>query len=137
MGPLWNGETSLARMARTQPRRRTTLMQPIAIAAPSSPLQGNAWKGSAAAAAPLFGAMLLDLADLFSLGPQALPLAVLVAAPLGWAVAAGRGCKRNGRLVSALVAGIYCLLPGMELIPAATATSLLAALAARLPTVSR
>lgn len=112
-------------------------MQPIAIAAPSSPLQDNAWKGSAAAAAPLFGAMLLDLADLFSLGPQALPLAVLVAAPLGWAVAAGLGCKRNGRLVSALVAGIYCLLPGMELIPAATATSLLAALAARLPTVSR
>src|SRR6478672_5299522 len=92
-----------------------------------------AWKGAAAAAAPLFGAMLLDLADLFSLGPQALPLAVLVAAPLGWGVAAGLGFKRNGRLVSALVAGIYCLLPGMELIPAATATSLLALFSARLP----
>src|SRR5260221_13151785 len=31
----------------------------------------------------LFRSMLLDLADLFSLGPQAVPLAVLVAAPLG------------------------------------------------------
>ncbi|MGI8979991.1 MAG: hypothetical protein ACR2FY_12265 [Pirellulaceae bacterium] len=112
-------------------------MQPLAIAATSSSLLDNAWKGAAAAAAPLFGAMLLDFADLLSLGPQALPLAALVAAPLGWAVAAGLGCKRNGRLLSALVAGIYCLLPGMELIPAASATSLLAALAARLPTVSR
>lgn len=75
--------------------------------------------------------MLLDMADLFSLGPQALPLAVLVAAPLGWGVAAALGLQRNGRLVSALVAGIYCLLPGMELIPVATATSLLAVLSAR------
>ena len=107
-------------------------MQPTAIAATSSSFLDNAWKGAAAVAAPLFGAMLLDLADLFSLGPQALPLAVLVAAPLGWAVAAGLGFKRNGRLVSALVAGIYCLLPGMELIPAATATSLLGVLSARL-----
>lgn len=102
------------------------------IQAPASYLD-TAWKGAAAIAAPLFGAMLLDIADLFSLGPQALPLAALVAAPLGWGVAAALGFKRNGRLVSALVAGIYCLLPGMELIPAATATSLLAALSSRLP----
>ena len=108
-------------------------MQPTAIAAGSSSLLDNAWKGAAAAATPLFGAMLLDVADLFSLGPQALPLAVLVAAPLGWGVAAALGFKRNGRLFSALVAGIYCLLPGMELIPAATATSLLAVFSARLP----
>ena len=112
-------------------------MSQAAIAGTTSTLQGNAWKGAAAAAAPLFGAMLLDLADLLSLGPQALPLAVLIAAPLGWAVAAALGCKRNGRLVSALVAGIYCLLPGMELIPAATATSLLASLSARLPKIGR
>jgi hypothetical protein len=104
-------------------------MQPTAIAATSSAFLDHAWKGAAAVAAPFFGAMLLDFADLLSLGPQALPLAVLVAAPLGWRVAAGLGFRRNGRLVSALVAGIYCLLPGMELIPAATATSLLAALA--------
>ena len=77
--------------------------------------------------------MLLDLADLFSLGPQAVPLAVLVAAPLGWAVAAALGFKRNGRLISALIAGVYCLLPGLELIPAATATSLLGVLSSRLP----
>ena len=107
-------------------------MQPTAIAATSSSFLDNAWKGAAAAATPLFGAMLLDVADLFSLGPQALPLAVLVAAPLGWGVAAALGFKRNGRLVSALVAGIYCLLPGMELLPAATATSLLAVLSAPL-----
>ncbi|MFN0020865.1 MAG: hypothetical protein ACKVP0_21610 [Pirellulaceae bacterium] len=107
-------------------------MQPTAIAAASSSFLDTAWKGAAAVAAPLFGAMLLDLADLLSLGPQALPLAVLVAAPLGWAVAAALGFKRNGRLISASVAGIYCLLPGMELIPAATATSLLGVLSARL-----
>ncbi len=108
-------------------------MQPTAIAPATSSLLANGWKGAAAAAAPLFGAMLLDLADLFSLGPQAVPLAVLVAAPLGWAVAAALGFKRNGRLISALIAGVYCLLPGLELIPAATATSLLGVLSSRLP----
>lgn len=112
---------------------RITGMTQAAIAqvSPTSFLD-TAWKGAAAVAAPLFGAMLLDFADLLSLGPQALPLAVLVAAPLGWGVAAALGFKRNGRLISALVAGIYCLLPGMELIPAATATSLLGLLSSRL-----
>ena len=107
-------------------------MQPTAIAAASPSFLDNAWKGAAAVAAPLFGAMLLDLADLFSLGPQAVPLAILVAAPLGWGIAAALGFKRNGRLVCSLVAGIYCLLPGMELIPAATLTSLLGVLSSRL-----
>ena len=92
----------------------------------------SAWRGAAAVAAPMLGGMLMDLADLFSLGPQAVPLAILVAAPLGWGIAAALGFKRTGRLVSALVAGIYCLLPGMELIPAATATSLLGVLSTRL-----
>lgn len=109
-------------------------MTPTAIAQnPSSPtILDTAWKGAAVVAAPLFGAMLMDFADLLSLGPQALPLAVLVAAPLGWGVAAALGFKRNGRLACSLVAGIYCLLPGMELIPAATATSLLGVLSSRL-----
>ncbi len=109
-------------------------MTPTAVAQnPSSPtILDTAWKGAAVVAAPLFGAMLMDFADLLSLGPQALPLAVLVAAPLGWGVAVALGFKRNGRLVCSLVAGIYCLLPGMELIPAATATSLLGVLSARL-----
>ena len=106
-------------------------MKPIAIAHAPTSFLDNAWKGAAAVAAPLFGAMLLDLADLFSLGPQAVPLAILVAAPLGWGIAAALGLSRNGRLGSALVAGVYCLLPGMELIPAATATSLLGVLSAR------
>ena len=132
MSSLWGGETPLARMARLLAAGRITCMQPTAIAATPSSLLANGWKGAAAAAAPLLGAMLLDLADLFSLGPQALPLAVLVAAPLGWAVAAALGFKRNGRLMSALVAGVYCLLPGLELIPAATATSLLGVLSSRL-----
>ena len=95
------------------------------------------WQGAAAAAGPLFGAMLLDFADLLSLGPQALPLALFVAAPLGWAIAAALGLSRNWRLTSGLVAGIYCLLPGAELIPVATVTSLLAQLAIRLPSAGR
>ncbi len=133
MTSLWSGESPLARMARLLAGERITCMQPTAIAPATSSLLANGWKGAAAAAAPLFGAMLLDLADLFSLGPQAVPLAVLVAAPLGWAVAAALGFKRNGRLISALIAGVYCLLPGLELIPAATATSLLGVLSSRLP----
>ena len=107
-------------------------MQPVSLSPTAPPLLDHAWKGAAAVAAPLLGALLLDVADLFSLGPQALPLAVLVAAPLGWAVAAALGFRRNGRLLAALSAGVYCLLPGMELIPAASATTLLASLLARL-----
>ena len=95
------------------------------------------WQGAAAAAVPLFGAMLVDFADLLSLGPQAVPLALLVAAPLGWGIAAALGLSRNWRLASAVVAGVYVFLPGAELIPAATATSLLAQLAVRLPRIGR
>jgi hypothetical protein len=107
-------------------------MNPTSIVHAPSSFLDTAWKGAAAVAAPMLGGMLMDLADLFSLGPQAVPLAILVAAPLGWGIAAALGLSRTWRLGSALVAGIYCLLPGMELIPAATATSLLGVLSSRL-----
>ena len=107
-------------------------MNQTAIAPSPSLFLDSPWRGAAAVAAPMLGGMLMDLADLFSLGPQAVPLAILVAAPLGWGIASALGLSRSWRLGSALVGGIYCLLPGMELIPAATATSLLGVLSARL-----
>src|SRR3954462_15836537 len=108
-------------------RLKRNRMDDQAIPRTDFALLSDGWK-SAGAGAPLVGAMLLDLADLLSLGPQALPLALFVAAPLGWAIARGLGLSRNWRLASALVAGADCLVPGTGLIPAATVTSLLAQL---------
>ena len=109
---------------------------PEALPVPQT-LAPAAWQTAAAAAGPLFGAMLVDFADLLSLGPQAVPLALLVAAPLGWGIAAALGLSRNWRLASAVAAGVYVFLPGAELVPAATVTSLLAQLAVRLPRIGR
>ncbi len=74
---------------------------------------------------PLLGAMLLDLADFFSLGPQGPVLGLLIGAPLGWWIASLLGLNQSTRLVAALAAAIYCAIPGTELLPLASIITLL------------
>jgi hypothetical protein len=69
---------------------------------------------------PLLAAMLLDVADLVSFGPQGVPIGLLIGSTLGWAVAAQLGMGRGVRLMSAVAGAVYCMVPGTELIPLAS-----------------
>ncbi len=78
------------------------------------------WQAAGMVTLPLLGAMLIDVADFFSLGPQGIAIGALVGAPCAWWVAKTFGLSQKSRLVAALAAAIYCAVPFTELIPAAT-----------------
>jgi hypothetical protein len=80
----------------------------------------DAAASGAAAWAPLVAAMLLDVADFLSLGPQGVVIGLLVGTALGWRVAATSGLSAKWRLASAAAAAVYCMLPGTELVPLAS-----------------
>ena len=69
---------------------------------------------------PVLAAMLLDLADLFSFGPQGVLIGLVAGSGLGWRIAAASGFSSKGRLVCAGLAALYCILPFTELLPLAT-----------------
>lgn len=69
---------------------------------------------------PVVAAMLLDLADLFSFGPQGLFIGMIAGSALGWRIAATSGFSSKGRLICAALAAVYCIVPFTELLPLAT-----------------
>ena len=69
---------------------------------------------------PILAAILLDLADVLSFGPQGLLIGALAGSALGWRIAAGCGMSSKGRLIAAGLAALYCFLPFTELLPLAT-----------------
>jgi hypothetical protein len=98
---------------------RTVRAGELAEALPAAERQDGSFQSNAMWA-PVFAAMLLDLADLFSLGPQGLLIGLFVGSALGWRIASTSGFSRKGRLICAALAAVYCMLPMTELLPLAT-----------------
>jgi hypothetical protein len=84
------------------------------------PAKAGAAGAQAATWAPLVGALLLDLADFLSLGPQGVVIGLLVGTTLGWRIAAASGLSRKWRIASAIASAVYCMVPGTELVPLAS-----------------
>jgi hypothetical protein len=82
--------------------------------------QGTSRAESIAVWGPILAAMLLDVADLFSLGPQGLVIGMLAGTTLGYRIAVASGFAAKGRLACAALGALYCFLPLTELLPLAT-----------------
>jgi len=79
-----------------------------------------------AAIFPILGGLILDFADLATFGPAGLYMGMIVGCTIGWLISGIYEFSRNGRLIFALLAGIYCTIPGTFFLPLATAISALA-----------
>lgn len=74
---------------------------------------------------PLAGALILDLVDLATIGPLGIG-GFFIGGAVGWWILSVYDISRNTRLILALLAGIYCMVPITEFIPVATLISALA-----------
>lgn len=81
------------------------------------------WERLHYALGPLAGGMMIDAADLLTPGPVGIFGGLLVGMPVGWYVASLYGFQTPSRLLIATLSGIYCTIPGTELIPLATLVS--------------
>ena len=75
---------------------------------------------------PLLGGLILDFADLLTLGPIGLYTGMIVGGIIGWLISGIYGFSRNGRIILSLLAGIYCTIPGTFFVPLATMVAAMA-----------
>ncbi len=75
---------------------------------------------------PILGGLILDFADLATLGPVGLYMGMIVGCTIGWLISGIYDFSRKGRLMLSLLAGIYCTIPGTFFLPLATAISAVA-----------
>lgn len=76
-----------------------------------------------AAIFPILGGLILDFADLATFGPVGLYTGMIVGCTIGWLISGIYDFSRNGRLIFALLAGIYCTIPYTFFLPLATIIS--------------
>ena len=75
---------------------------------------------------PVVAGLIIDCVDLATFGPIGPYLGLPIGAFAGYWMGRALGLERKPSLLCALAAGIYCLLPGTELIPIATVVGALA-----------
>ena len=69
---------------------------------------------------PIVAGMIIDLVDLATFGPIGLVLGLPIGAFAGYWMGRAIGLAWKPSLLCALAAGIYCTIPGTEMIPLAT-----------------
>lgn len=75
---------------------------------------------------PIVGGLILDFADLATFGPIGLFGGMLIGGTIGWLIGNIYGFPRKAQAIYALLAGIYCTIPGTFFVPLATILSALA-----------
>jgi hypothetical protein len=78
------------------------------------------WQRLHFALGPLAGCLVLDFVDLATFGPVGLVLGVPLGAGVGYWLGSLYGFQATGRVVLAILSGIYCATPFTELLPVAT-----------------
>jgi len=69
---------------------------------------------------PLVGGMILDTADLMTFSLYGLYFGFFVGAAIGWWIGTVYRFSQRAKIICAIVAGIYCLMPTTEFFPLAT-----------------
>lgn len=72
---------------------------------------------------PLAGGMILDAADLITIGPIGVFAGMIVGSAVGWWISSIYQYSRHARILWAVVAGLYCTIPFTAVIPLATLVS--------------
>ena len=72
---------------------------------------------------PILGGLILDFADLTTFGPIGIYFGMLVGGIIGWLISGIYDFSKSGRLLFALLAGLYCTMPGTSFLPLATIIS--------------
>lgn len=75
---------------------------------------------------PVVAGLVIDFVDLATFGPIGLYLGLPIGAFAGYWMGRALGLDRKPSLLCALAAGIYCMMPGTEMIPIATVVGALA-----------
>ena len=75
---------------------------------------------------PVVAGILIDIVDLETFGPIGLYLGLPIGGFAGYWMGRALGLDRKPSLLCALLAGIYCMIPGTEMIPVATVVGALA-----------
>lgn len=69
---------------------------------------------------PVVAGLIIDLVDLATFGPLGLVLGLPIGGAAGYWMGRALGLPPKTSLLCALVAGIYCTIPGTEFLPIAT-----------------
>ncbi len=75
---------------------------------------------------PVVAGLVIDFVDLATFGPIGLYLGLPIGGFAGYWMGRALGLERKPSLVCALLAGVYCMIPGTEMIPVATVVGALA-----------
>lgn len=75
---------------------------------------------------PVVAGLVIDFVDLSTFGPIGTYLGLPIGGFAGYWMGRALGLERKPSLLCALLAGIYCMLPGTEMIPVATVVGALA-----------
>jgi len=82
--------------------------------------RGGLWQRYGKAAFPILGGIVLDCADLATYGPAGLYTGMIVGCIVGWIISDYYAYSTRGRVVFAILAGVYCTMPGTFFLPLAT-----------------
>ena len=72
---------------------------------------------------PLAGGVILDAADLITMGPIGIFGGMIVGSAVGWWVSSIYQYSKQSRLIWAAISGIYCMMPFTAVLPLATIVS--------------
>lgn len=78
------------------------------------------WQRYRKALLPIVGGVILDCADLATYGPAGLYTGMIVGCTVGWLISDFYAYSKQGRLIFAILAGVYCTTPGTFFLPLAT-----------------
>lgn len=74
---------------------------------------------------PFVAGLILDFVDLATLGLVGLVCGWLIGGVAGWVLSGLFGVSPQRRLVFAILAGVYCMIPGTFFLPIATVTTII------------
>ncbi len=69
---------------------------------------------------PVGAGILLDVVDFFSLGPTGIIFGLVIGSAIGWYMTGIMNVPRRWRAPLSWLAGVYCVIPGTQVIPLGT-----------------
>lgn len=87
---------------------------------PASPADSSQLRRLNRAFGPVVAGLIIDFVDLATFGPIGLYLGLPIGAFAGYWMGRALGLAPKPSLLCALAAGIYCMVPGTEMLPLAT-----------------